>query len=155
MSTWPRVIERFGRTLPVTCEQAFDIAADIERYPEFLPCWISARITRRDANICYVDQEVGIGAVRLRFGTTAVMQRPARIDVTSTDESFRHFTLSWSIESSAPEGCRVSLAAAVQLQSGLLQYAVAAFLPGAIEDIILAFEVRACALYKAAPRLKR
>lgn len=150
MSTRPQTIERFGRTLPLTREQAFDIAADIERYPEFLPCWISAQITRRDANICYVDQEVGFGAARLRFGATAVMQRPVRIDVTSTDKSFRHFTLSWSIESTSPDGCRVSLAAAVQLQSVLLQYAVAAFLPTAIDDIILAFEERARALYKAA-----
>lgn len=148
------MIERFPH-VPLTCEQAFDIAADIERYPEFLPCWISARITRREANICYVDQEVGFGAARLRFGATAVMQRPVRIDVTSTDKSFRHFTLTWLIESTPAEGCRVILAASVQLQSSLLQYAVAAFLPAAIEDIIMAFEQRACALYEAATRVTR
>lgn len=155
MNTWPRVIERFGRTLPLTCEQAFEIAADIERYPEFLPCWISARITRRDSNICYVEQEVGFGPARLRFAATAAMQRPVRIDVTSTDKSFKHFNLSWLIESIPPEGCRVSLAAAVQLESGILQYAVAAFLPTAIEDIILAFEVRARASYDATARVTR
>jgi hypothetical protein len=57
------MIERFGRTLPFSCQQAFDIAADIERYPEFLRWWISARIQKRESNICYVEQVLGLGPI--------------------------------------------------------------------------------------------
>jgi ribosome-associated toxin RatA of RatAB toxin-antitoxin module len=57
------MIEPLMRTLHCSCEQAFDIAADIERYPEFLRGWMSAKITKRDLNVCYVEQEVGFGPV--------------------------------------------------------------------------------------------
>jgi coenzyme Q-binding protein COQ10 len=140
------MIERFGRALPFSREQTFDIAADIERYPDFLKGWISARITHRHANIIQVDQEVGFGPVHLRFAATAVMQRPERLDVTSTDESFNHFSLSWIIASTPPDGCRLSISASIELKSVFLQYAVAPFLPSAIDEIILAFEARAHAL---------
>lgn len=37
------------RLLPYRAEQLFDLAADVERYPEFLPLWIAARIRSRFA----------------------------------------------------------------------------------------------------------
>lgn len=146
------MIERFGRALPFSREQMFDIAADIERYPDFLKGWISARITQRHANILQVDQEVGFGPVHLRFAATAVMQRPERLDVTLTDVSFNHFALSWIIASIPPEGCRMSIAVSIELKSVFLQYAVTPFLPTAIDEIILAFEARAYSLWSEGGR---
>jgi ribosome-associated toxin RatA of RatAB toxin-antitoxin module len=49
------MIERFGRAPPFSRQQAFDIAGDIERYPDFLKGWVSARITQRHANIVYFE----------------------------------------------------------------------------------------------------
>ena len=39
------------RVLPYTPEQLFDLVADIERYPEFLPWCVGARIRKRDGNV--------------------------------------------------------------------------------------------------------
>jgi coenzyme Q-binding protein COQ10 len=145
------MIERFGRTLPFSCQQAFDIAADIERYPEFLRWWISARIQKRESNICYVEQVLGLGPIRLPFASTAVLHRPERIDITSTDLLFRHFSLSWLVATLPSAGCRISIATEVELQSGFLQHVVNQFLPGAVDDIISAFEARAHSIC-AAPK---
>ena len=38
------------RVLPYTPEQLFDLVADIERYPEFLPWCVGARIRKREAD---------------------------------------------------------------------------------------------------------
>jgi coenzyme Q-binding protein COQ10 len=143
------VIERLGSTLPFTGEQAFDIAADIERYPEFLPGWHSARINRREANIFYVEQEVGLGPLRWRFASTAVLHRPERIDVTSTDDPFKRFSLSWDIATLPFTRCQITVAATVEMQSSILQIAVNQLLRPAVDDALLAFESRAYALYTA------
>jgi coenzyme Q-binding protein COQ10 len=137
------VIEKVGRTLPFNCEQVFDLAADIERYPEFLPGWVSARIQRRESNICYVEQVLGLGPLRLQFASMAVMHRPQRIDVTSADQPFRRFSLSWLITAIGPDACRVAVAAEIELQSGFLQRAIDQILRGTVNDIISAFESRA------------
>ena len=44
------------RSLPYSAEQMFDLAADVERYPEFLRWWITARIRQRRGEIFYTDQ---------------------------------------------------------------------------------------------------
>ncbi len=140
------MIEKAGATLPFGCDQVFDLIADIERYPEFLPGWISARIRGRDAGAVDVEQVVGFGPVRLEFTSHAVLDRPRRIDVASTDPTFRKYRLSWAV-TAAPGGCRISVVAELELRSRFLQYAVERFLPGAVGDAVAAFEARAHSLY--------
>jgi hypothetical protein len=62
----------------------FDLAADIECYPQYLTGYISARIQRRDSNLCYVEQVVGFGPIRLQFASIAALHRPERIDVAAS-----------------------------------------------------------------------
>jgi len=143
----PFVLARAGRTLPFSCEQVFDLAADIERYPEFLRGWISSRIQKRERNVCHVEQVVGFGPVRLRFASKAVLHRPDRIDVTSTDPPFRTYSLSWRVADIPTGGCRIDIAMELELRSGFLQRAVTRLLPTAIDEVITAFEARARAIY--------
>jgi coenzyme Q-binding protein COQ10 len=138
---------RASGILPYSPAQMFDLAADIERYPEFLTGWVSARIRDREGNTCHVDQVVGFGPVRLKFASTAVLQPSRRIDVSSTDTRFRKYSLSWLIEEAPTRGCQVSVAVDLELKSGLLQRVVSRLLPAAVDDIVAAFRARAHALY--------
>lgn len=45
--------EEAERCLPYSPEQLFDLVADVERYPEFLRWWISARVWRRRVDTYY------------------------------------------------------------------------------------------------------
>jgi coenzyme Q-binding protein COQ10 len=141
------VIETAVRLLPFSREQVFDIAADIERYPDFLRGWISARILKREPNIFYVDQVLGMGPVRVQFSSKAVLRRPERIDVTSSEAPFRRFSLSWLVEAGPSAGCRVGIVADLELRSRFLQQLVDRILPATVVDIIAAFEARARDLY--------
>jgi len=143
-------IIRSSGLLPFTCEQAFDLAADIERYPEFLHGWVSARIQGREPNVCCVDQVVGMGPLRLQFLSRAILQRPVRIDVTSTQAPFRLFSLSWLIVAAPPQGCRVSVSANIELRSRVSQWMVNGILPTMMDEVIAAFEDRAHRLYSSA-----
>lgn len=135
------------RLLPYTAEQLFDLAADVERYPEYLRWWIAARIRKREANVYYTDQVLGLGPVRVRFGSRTVLQPPTRIDVTSKDYPFQQFKLSWNFAALAGASCRVSLTAEFELRSSVLQGILDRALPVATADIIAAFETRAHSLY--------
>ena len=61
------------RVLPYTCEQMFDLVADVGRYPEFLPWCIAARIHRRDEAVIEDEAED-------RFRDTGLRWRDAPTD---------------------------------------------------------------------------
>jgi coenzyme Q-binding protein COQ10 len=124
-------------------EPLFDLAADVERYPEFLRGWLAARIVRRDADVYYTDQILGLGPLRVRFGSKTVLDRPQRIHVTSAEPPFRRFELTWMFEPLPDGSCRVRLDARVELRVPLLQRVVDQLLPRAIAGIADAFEARA------------
>ncbi len=140
-------IEQVGRALPFSCEQVFDMAADIERYPQFLPWWLSAKIQSREHNTCYVQQVMGAGPVRVPFASKALLQRPERLDISSSDPYFRQFSLTLQVVPGAPSGCQLSVSAQVQLRSLWLQQMLQQVLASSVNDIIAAFEARAHALY--------
>src|SRR5690348_17969674 len=69
------------RRLPYTAEQLFDLVADVERYPEFLPWCVGARIRERKRNEIVADLIIGYRMIRERFTSRVVLDRPQRIDV--------------------------------------------------------------------------
>ena len=144
------VSQKAERLLPYSAEQLFDVAADVESYPEYVPGWISAHVHRRDGNEYWTDQVVGLGPLRIRFETRAILQPPKRIDVTSSDFPFRRFRLSWLFEPRPGPGCMVTVFAEFELRGALLQRIYDRVLPNIIIDIIAAFERRADSLYARA-----
>ncbi len=130
------------RMLPYSREQMFNLVADVERYPEFLPLWSNVRVFRRRGNIYYTDQEVGLGPIRQRFHTRTALMRPERIEVSSTDSNFRAFHIDWDF-ADAPEGCRVDIALRWEVRSWLLQRAIDMVLAETARNMVDAFERRA------------
>jgi coenzyme Q-binding protein COQ10 len=141
------VTQRVDRLLPYTAEQLFDLAADVESYPQYLPGWLSARIRTRSNNEYQTDQVLGLGPFRVSFGSRTILQRPARIDVTSTDFPFRRFRITWTFEPQPGPACKVTALSEFELRLAALQGVYDRILPNAIGDIMAAFERRAARLY--------
>jgi coenzyme Q-binding protein COQ10 len=144
--------ERVDRILPYSPEQLFDLAADVERYPEFLHGWITARVRKREADVYYTDQVLGIGPIRVDFQSRTVLLRPERIDVASNEPPFRKFNLCWLFDSRPDGGCQVTLMAELEFRSYLLERLVDKVLSVSINDIIASFAARAQRLYQATDR---
>jgi coenzyme Q-binding protein COQ10 len=121
----------------------FDLAADVERYPEFLRWWIAARVRQRQANAYYTDQVLGFGPLRVRFGSKTILHRPERIDVTSDEPPFHQFRLAWIFDPQPGPKCKVALMAEIDFRSRLLEPIVEHALSGAVAGIISDFEARA------------
>src|SRR5512134_3338248 len=79
------------RLIAASCDQVFELVADVERYPEFLSLWRCARVYHRDGDVYLTDQEIGLGPIRERFRTRTELWRPHRIEVTSDDPLFEAF----------------------------------------------------------------
>ena len=127
-------------------EPLFDVAADVEHYPDFLKWWIAARILKREANVYFTEQILGLGPIRFKFISKTTLYRPERIDVTAEGPPFRRFELSWLFEPIPNAGCRVGVVAAVALRSSLTERVVGQVLPPALADIVASFEARARSL---------
>jgi coenzyme Q-binding protein COQ10 len=128
-------------------EQLFDLAADVERYPEFLPGWIAARVRKHEGDVYYTDQIVGFAMVRQRFDSKTVLRRPERIDVTSTDRAFSRFHLMWIFEPLPDNRCQVALAVDLELRSPLVQDLFHRAIGRTLRSVMSAFEARAHRLY--------
>src|ERR1700684_1064581 len=102
--TMPTHAER--RILPYTPEQLFALVADIERYPEFLPWCIGARIRERAPDLIVADLIIGFRVFRERFTPRAALAPPRRIDVTYSEGPFRYLDNHWIFDKVAG-GCRL------------------------------------------------
>lgn len=107
---------RESRCLPYSCEQLFALVLDIERYPDFVPGYRHARITRRGQDALEVMQTVGLGPATVSFRSHAEFTAPARIHVRATDGPFRRLEVEWHFAAEEP-GCRVT--ALTSYQAGL------------------------------------
>jgi coenzyme Q-binding protein COQ10 len=130
--------------LPDERSALFDVAADVEGYPLFLPGWIDARIVRRAGEQCEAVQTIGLGPMRLRFRTQALLRRPERIDITSDDAQFRHLNLAWRFEADATGGSQVAVLREIELPSRFLQRSLELLAPTAAGEILRAFADHAC-----------
>lgn len=141
------------KILPYTPEQLYALVADIERYPEFLPWCVAARIRRREGDVLYADLMIGFRMIRERF-TSKVVLGDGRIDVTYSEGPFKYLTNHWIFQPS-PEGCLIDFFVDFEFRSKVLQKIIGVLFNEAVRRMVAAFETRARDLYgpdaRAAP----
>lgn len=134
---------REAREVPLPPEQVFDMIADVERYPEFLPSWHDARIVERCADSYDTEQTVGMGLLTRHFHTHTTLDRPRRIAVTSHDDFFRRFDIVWDLQPAEDGGCRIDFALDFAVDSWLLAPAFDMLMIPTASSMVSAFERRA------------
>jgi len=134
------------RVLPYTPEQMFALVADIERYPEFLPWCVGARIHERRPDLIVADLIIGFRMFRERFTSRVALAPPRRIDVAYAEGPFRYLNNHWLFEK-APGGCRIDFFVDFEFKSRLLQRVIELLFHEAVRRMVAAFEHRAEQLY--------
>ena len=135
--------ETTERILPYRSGELFEIASDVERYPEFVPGWIAVRVRDRHATGYCTDQLLGLGPLRLQFASATVLDPPRRILVSSEDTAFRQFGIEWLFEPRSDASCEVRVAVTLELRSRFSQAVFERLMPDIASRIMSAFEVRA------------
>ncbi|CAA7625474.1 type II toxin-antitoxin system RatA family toxin [Magnetospirillum sp. UT-4] len=136
------------RPLPFTPDQLFALVADVEKYPDFLPWCVAARIRKRDGDVFFADLVIGFKLVRERYTSKVVLNRAAmRIDVTYTEGPFHHLNNHWVFTPTADGGTVIDFFVDFEFRSKLLQKLIGALFGEAVRLMVASFEKRARELY--------
>jgi len=135
------------RTLAYTPEQMFDLVADVERYPEFLPWCTAVRIHHRKGNEIMSDMVIGFKMFREKFTTRVLLHPSRRIDVEYTNGPFKYLNNHWIFEPAPDGGCTVDFYIKFEFKSKILQSAIGLVFNEAVQKMISAFESRAKSIY--------
>ena len=125
----------------------FDMVADIERYPEFLPGWRKARILVRQGDRLEVEQELQAGPAVFRFHSSAHLQACSAISITSSDGPFRDMRIDWHFSEHNEEHCHSMVEMAVSMRTGLRNSALKLLMGTGSGQLLPLFEQRARILY--------
>lgn len=135
------------RILPYTPEQLFELVADVERYPEFLPWCKACRVLRRDESSLTADLIIGYKIFSEKFRSEVKLDRPRLIDVRYLSGPLSHLRNQWEFQPSGRDACELSFEVEFDFQSSLLGAAMDMFFDKALMKMVAAFEARAAALY--------
>ena len=138
------------RIVPYTADLMYQVVADVERYPEFVPWCAGLRVLKREKDggreIVLAEMLVGYKSLRERYTSRVVLDPQARtVDVTQTEGVFRALENHWRF---TPEGsgARVDFAINFEFRNRLLGAVADAMFGPLILKSSHAFEARAKAL---------
>jgi coenzyme Q-binding protein COQ10 len=145
------------RRVSHSAENMFDLVADVERYPEFVPLCQSLRVRRRAQDggleIVTATMTVAYKLIQESFTSRIVLDRaPREIRVSYIDGPFRHLENVWTFRPLGDEACEIGFHIAYEFRSRLLQSLMGAVFDRAFRKFAGAFEARADQIY-GRPRL--
>ena len=137
------------RTLPYSPEQMYDLVADVDRYPEFLPWCTGARVRTRTETELVADLTIGFGPFRESFTSRVVLDHPRHVTVKYENGPFRYLNNKWTFDPAPAGGCTVSFFVDFEFRSRLLQAAIGVVFNEAVRRMVNAFLGRARTVYGA------
>jgi coenzyme Q-binding protein COQ10 len=138
-----------SRIVPYSSEQLFDLVLDIEKYPEFLPWCLGARINERSKSDLDADVLVGYKMFREKFSSRVHFTRSKEIEVEYLKGPMRHLHNKWVFMDMKSNQCKVDFYVDFTLKSKLFESFVDQFFQKALVKMINAFEARAIEVYGA------
>jgi coenzyme Q-binding protein COQ10 len=127
-------------------EQLFDLVADVERYPEFLPWCVGARIRSRTPVELHADLTIGFGPFRETFGSKVLLERPRLIRVSYERGPFKYLNNQW-VFIAHEDGVQVDFWVDFEFRNVLLQKAIGVVFNEAVRLMVGAFVKRARDVY--------
>jgi len=140
------------RIMPYTAKQMYDLVADVETYPDFLPWCAATRIRKvtKDSHrtIIEADLIIAFKVFRERFGSRVTLKAEKfSIDVEYLDGPFKYLNNHW-IFRDVDGGCEAEFFVDFEFKSRVLQALIGVVFNEAMQRIVKAFEMRADDLYK-------
>jgi coenzyme Q-binding protein COQ10 len=131
----------------------FDLVADVERYPEFVPLCKSLKIRQRTpkpdgTEIVIADMTVSFKLVREAFTSKVTLDRPdLKIMVEYLQGPFSNLETRWTFEPKGEDVCEVGFFIAYEFKNRMLAMLMGTMFDAAFQRFAAAFEKRADAIY--------
>jgi coenzyme Q-binding protein COQ10 len=149
---------RTSRRVPHSANTMFDLVADVEKYPEFVPLCDRLRLRRRDKvggrTVLIADMTVAYRLFQETFTSRVTLDPVAlKILVEYLDGPFRRLENRWQFKPLGDDACEVEFYIDWELRSRTLALVVGAVFERAFRKFAAAFEARADELYGSAAAL--
>jgi len=129
-------------------EDLYALVADVQKYPEFLPWCLAARIRDKSPISMSADLIIGFNMFRERFTSFVDLDVDnLEITVKYAEGPFKHLTNRWRFVDH-PDGCEIDFYVDFEFNSRLLQSVIETLFTEAVKRMVRAFETRADILYK-------
>jgi coenzyme Q-binding protein COQ10 len=135
------------RRLPWSAEQMYHLVADVARYGEFLPWVIATRVRSDSETEMIADMLVGFKALREKFTSRVIKQRPTRIEVIYVDGPMRDLDNVWEFRALEDGGCEIEFMVSFTFRNAMFEKLAGQYFDRAFRKMVGAFEARAEALY--------
>ncbi len=145
-------VHRETRSLGYTPQQLFELIAEVERYPEFLPLWREVHVSKTrsqhtDPSVYFTDQTIQLGPFNKRFHTKTILEPFTSIHIDSSDALFRQFSINWLFSVKGDNRCSIEFSLDCVAASMLLRPVFDIALMESARSIVSTFENRARSLY--------
>jgi len=137
------------RIVPYTAQQMFELVADIEKYPAFLPWCLEAKIHTRQDDEVLADLVIGYKFLRESFTSRVTLERFSRIEVTYRNGPLKYLNNSWKFKALEDNSCEIDFYVDFSFKLSLFESAITLFFNQAVHIMMSAFEERARKLYGA------
>jgi len=141
------------RRVKHAASEMFDLVADVERYPEFVPLCRDLKIRRRvqepeGVEIVIADMTVAYKLVRERFSSRVTLDRPnLQILVEYLEGPFSHLENRWTFHAIGERVCEVEFFISYEFRSRTLGLLMGSMFDLAFRRFAHAFEQRADRVY--------
>jgi coenzyme Q-binding protein COQ10 len=138
---------RETRHLRWSAEQMFDLVADVARYDEFLPWVVGVRVKSDSETEMIADLLVGFKALREKFTSKVLKQRPHAIEVLYLDGPMKDLDNRWIFTPADDGGCDIVFEVKFTFRNRLFEALAGQYFDRAFRKMVAAFETRAEELY--------
>jgi|SRR6185369_885869 len=131
----------------------FDLVADMQKYPQFVPLCTSLRIKSRTekapgVSVVVASMTVAYKMIQQTFVTRDTLDKPnLKIVVEYLDGPFSHLRNMWSFRPTGEHSCEVEFYIDYEFKSRMLAMVMGAMFDTAFRKFATAFEARADKIY--------
>jgi len=145
------------RRMRHTASDMFNLVADVERYPEFVPLCRALKVRKRtsgeeETEILVADMTVAYKLIRETFTSRVTLDKPnLQILVEYLDGPFSSLNNRWSFRATGEHSCEIEFFITYEFRSRTLGLLMGAMFDAAFRRFATAFEARADQIYATRP----
>ena len=135
------------KQLPYSRELVFNLVADIESYPQFLPWCNYAKVYERSDDYILASLSVGIKSLEETFQSRVFLRSPDYIRVSYENGPLKYLYNTWNFKKISLNKTEVKFFLDFEFKSVFLKIAMGTVFLSATQVMLRAFEDRAESLY--------
>lgn len=133
--------------VPYSAHEMYQLVADIEAYPQFLPWCGGARLISREPTVVAAAIEIAYGGINKTFTTRNYLTPGARMQMELLDGPFKHLDGNWHFQELGARESKITLDLDFEFSNKLMAFALSSTFSKIADSMVDSFLQRAHTVY--------